>query len=238
MLLHQSPSSSAMFGAVMSRLAERGLRVIATDTPGFGMSDVPPAPPEIADYAHALLTAMDGLNVTGATVLGHHTGASIATEMALAQPDRVSRLILNGPPVLSEAERRQWQQAVDERPHPELKPDGSHFIEQWEKRLHFTPGWTSLEAMHIGVLQMFIAGETEWYGHRAAFAHDLSEALQRVKQPTLILTNTGDDIYASAQAAIKLRPDFDYKELEGGTHDIVDEQPDAWSDIVAEYVHG
>ena len=236
LLLHQSPSSSMMFGAVMAPLAERGVRVIAPDTPGFGLSDVPPEPPDIEDYARALLTLFDGLAIDKAAVLGHHTGASIAVEMALAAPDRISRLVLNGPAVLSEDERAAWRQALRDNPAPEIKPDGSHFIDQWSKRAHFTPGWTSLHAMHIGVLQMFIAGETEWYGHRAAFAHDLGAAIKNVTQPTLILTNTGDDIYASAQKARELRPDFAYAELEGGTHDIVDEQPEAWARIVADYV--
>jgi hypothetical protein len=33
-----------------------------------------------------------------------------------------------------------------------------------------------------------------------------------------------------------MRPDFAYVELEGGTHDIVDEQPDAWVASVADFV--
>ena len=52
----------------------------------------------------------------------------------------------------------------------------------------------------------------------------------------LILTNTGDDIYYAAQRALKLRADFHYEELEGGTHDIVEEQPDAWTDAVVNFL--
>jgi hypothetical protein len=50
------------------------------------------------------------------------------------------------------------------------------------------------------------------------------------------LTNTGDGIYFLAQRAKELRPDFDYVELEGGTHDYVDENPIAWADAVANYL--
>ena len=52
----------------------------------------------------------------------------------------------------------------------------------------------------------------------------------------LILTNTGDDIYYAAQRARTLRPDFAYIELEGGTHDIVEEQPDEWTRAVVEFL--
>ena len=102
--------------------------------------------------------------------------------------------------------------------------------------MHFTPGWTNLRAMHWGVVQMLIAGETARYGHAAAFAHDLSEPLRRMTQPTLVLTNTGDDIYEVCKRVPKLRPDFEYAELQGGTHDIVDEQPEEWTRIVADFV--
>ncbi|MEL7030444.1 MAG: hypothetical protein AAGL49_14830, partial [Pseudomonadota bacterium] len=50
--------------------------------------------------------------------------------------------------------------------------------------------------------------------------------------PGAILTNTGDDLYAASRRAHEARPDFGYAELPGGTHDIVDEQPEAWADAV------
>jgi pimeloyl-ACP methyl ester carboxylesterase len=54
--------------------------------------------------------------------------------------------------------------------------------------------------------------------------------------PTLLLTNTGEDLYAATRRARALRPDFAYVELEGGTHDIVDEQPAAWAAAVSEFL--
>jgi pimeloyl-ACP methyl ester carboxylesterase len=59
-----------------------------------------------------------------------------------------------------------------------------------------------------------------------------------LKVPTLILTNTGDDIYHLAQRARTARPDMAYVELVGGTHDIVDEQPQAWAAAVATFLKG
>ena len=235
-LLHQSPSSSEMFKAVYSELANRGIRAIGIDTPGFGMSDVPAEPPSISDYANAISQAMDELRLKSPAVLGHHTGASIAAEIAVTRPELVGCLILNGPAQLTEQERDDFRKALRDAPKFEPVSDGSHLTALWKRREQFTPGWTSMDAMHWGVVQMLVAGDTEWYGHAAAFDHDIAEPLSRVQQPTMILTNTGDDIYYAAQRVRELRPDFTYRELEGGTHDIVDEQPQGWSDLVAEFV--
>ena len=234
-LCHQSPSSSEMFRAAYHPLAAHGLRVIGIDTPGFGMSDVPDHPPSIEEYATAIAACIRSLGLNGVTLLGHHTGASIAAEVAVAEPELVARLILNGVPVMTAEERAQYSQALKDSPDVEPRPDGSHLMAMWERRIRFTPGWTSLSAMHLGVLQMFIAGDTAWYGHRAAFDHDAVATIKAIRQPTLILTNTGDDIYYAAARARELRPDFAYAELAGGTHDIVDEQPQAWSDVVAAF---
>jgi len=234
-LCHQSPSSSEMFRAAYQPLAAHGLRVIGIDTPGFGMSDVPDHPPTIEEYATAIAACMRALGVSAVTLLGHHTGAAIAAEVAVAEPGLVARLILNGAPLMTADERAQYSQALKDSPSVETQADGSHLMTMWQRRIRFTPGWTSLDAMQLGVIQMFIAGDTAWYGHRAAFAHDATVAIEAIQQPTLILTNTGDDIYYTAARAQKLRPDFAYAELEGGTHDIVDEQPQAWSDIVAAF---
>ena len=83
LLLHQSPTDSVQFARAMRPLAVRGIRAIAIDLPGFGGSDTPPAPPSVADYAHIVPAVLDHLGIAKASILGHHTGAVIATEAAL-----------------------------------------------------------------------------------------------------------------------------------------------------------
>lgn len=235
-LCHQSPSSSAMFRPAYPLLAAAGVRAIGMDTPAFGQSDPPPRPHSIAGYARAVPALLDHLNLDQAAILGHHTGAAIAAEAAVTWPARITRVILNGPPVLTLAERKAYRDALDSAPRSDPQADGSHLLEIWNRRATFTPGWTSVEAMHNGVIQMLIAGDAGLDGFHAAFDHDIAETIRRITQPTLILTNTGDDIYSCAQRARELRPDFDYVELSGGTHDIVDEQPQAWADAVTAFV--
>ncbi len=235
-LLHQVPNSSEMFSPAYRLLAASGIHAIGLDTPGYGMSDLPPHPPSIKEYAAALICAIRALNLDKVALLGHHTGAAIAAEIAAAEPELIACVILNGPPVMTGAERKEYQTALKNAPQIEVSADGSHLQQVWNRRAMFTPGWTVAPAMHRGVLQMLLAGEAHGYGHRAAFSHDISEPLARISRPGLILTNTGDDIYYAATRARTLRPDFAYVELEGGTHDIVDEQPKAWCDTVTQFV--
>ena len=82
LLCHQSPSSSEMFRAAYAPLAQTGIRAVGIDTPGFGQSDAPDGKHSISGYASAVLAVMDHLDITRASILGHHTGASIAAEVA------------------------------------------------------------------------------------------------------------------------------------------------------------
>ena len=54
--------------------------------------------------------------------------------------------------------------------------------------------------------------------------------------PTLVLTNSGEDIYDATCRAAQSRPDWAFTALNGGTHDIVDEQPQAWADAVTQFL--
>ena len=81
MCFHLSPSSGRMYGRLLAAMA-RDRIAIAPDTPGFGESDTPPEPPEIADYAAAMGEVLDELEIGPVDLLGFHTGSKIAVELA------------------------------------------------------------------------------------------------------------------------------------------------------------
>lgn len=233
-LLHQSPLSGAMFSPAMPLLAERGLRVIAIDTPGYGMSDVPELPLELPALADSIAVAINSLVPKGTYLLGHHTGAAIAANIAARQSAAVSRLILNGVPLLS-PEERAFFDTLEFGPRTPAA-DGSHLIDVWNQRLAASPGWTNLAAMHKHVVDMLAAGDRYGDAFRAVFAHDIEADLAAITCPTLILTNTGEDLYGASQRAHTRRPDMRFAALDGGTHDIVDEQPEHWATTVADFL--
>ena len=236
-LVHQSPTDSVQFARVLQPLARRGLRAIAIDLPGFGGSDTPDAPPVIADYAHIVPAVLDQLGIPRASLVGHHTGAVVITEAALQFPDRVHKVVLNGPLPMSDEERGQWRTLLAREKEWNLRWDGSHILELWNSRFGAQPAWTDLEAFHANFIHGLLAGRTVWYAHDAVMAYRHEEAVDKLKQPVLLLANTGDAIYYLSQRARERWPKFAYTELAGGTIDIIDEQPDAWSEAVAAFIN-
>lgn len=235
-LLHQSPLSGDQFSAALPLLAEAGFCAVAMDTPGFGQSDRPAHPVGIAGYADAIPAVLAAMGWGKAHVLGHHTGASIAASLAARRPELVDRLILNGVALLSDEERAHFAQFRFAPLEPQA--DGSHLLAAWNQRLAASPGWTELEAMHRYVTALLANPSHYFWGFEAAFAHDMAADLKAIASPTLIFSNTGEDLYAASQRARALRPDFAFAALEGGTHDIIDEQPQAWTAAVTAFLRG
>lgn len=76
-----------------------GMRLLAPDLPGFGESYANGYfRPSIPFYARSLRNFLDDLGVGRAILLGHSFGGTVATELALSDPDRFPALFLLAPP--------------------------------------------------------------------------------------------------------------------------------------------
>lgn len=238
-LLHQAPMDSRQFDLVYEPLARRGFRAIGIDMPGFGGTDLQPGTPSVEAYAECVVPVLDHLGLGQVALLGHHTGALVATEAAVRSPERFSALIVNGPLPLTPEERDEWLATGHVR---ELgivpRAGGSHFTQVFERRTELSMGTVAPERISSYVVQAFGGQAPFWHGHYAAYTYDHGAALARVRVPALILTNTGDVIYPLAELAHRMRPDFAWIALEGGGIDIVDQQPEQWADAVAGWLKG
>jgi pimeloyl-ACP methyl ester carboxylesterase len=232
-LLHQTPWTSLQYLRAMPLLARRGIRAIAPDTPGYGLSHGPETLPALEDYAAGIVSLLDGLGLEKAAILGHHTGAMIAAAFAALHPARVSKLIVHGLPLYTEEESAARLAAphFDQTP----KPDGSHLTDRWaylEKAL----GRGDPAVRHLAVMSFFENGSLEWYGHHAAFAYDAKPAVARLSMPVLVMSNTGDTIAHHAERLHQLRPDFTYVSVPGGTTQMMLEQPEVWAAPVIDFL--
>ena len=236
-LMHQAPMSSRQFDSVYGLLAERGIRAIGVDTPGFGMSDPTPFVPKVDDWASSVIAVLDHLRIRKANALGHHTGALLATEVALQFPKRVNRLILNGPFPITEEERQQYLAGLQKSEVEfEYREDGQHLASSFMTRWRMYGAGADPKLTTRVMVEKFQGYGPFWYGHNAAYRYDHLAKMRLLTQPTLILLNTGDQVYEKAQRARVARPDFSYVEIEGGGVDIVDQKPVEWADAVAKYL--
>ena len=77
----------------MPMLAESA-RVYAPDLPGYGASGPPSETPTLAYYADVLSQFLNQLDVDEPAVVGISMGGGVALQYAVADPSRVSRLVL------------------------------------------------------------------------------------------------------------------------------------------------
>ncbi|MBL8629457.1 MAG: alpha/beta hydrolase [Rhodospirillaceae bacterium] len=236
LLLHQTPWFGVQYAKAQPLLAKQGLRTIAPDTPGFGMSDLPDHPPTAEEYADNVVAVMDQLGIKRAAIVGHHTGATLAAATAAKHPDRVSCVVLHGVPLYT-ADERADRLKNQLHPNIDILPDGSHIQTRW-KRVDETISRKTAEPESVqwSVLSFYLAGQHEWYGHQAAFTFDMEVALKSIKAPTLVLSNTADSIHAAAARALKLRPDFAYHEFQGGNSHMMYDDPAPWAAAVGAFI--
>jgi pimeloyl-ACP methyl ester carboxylesterase len=218
LLLHGGPGSSA--GLLPLLQAAAGSRPVLTpDLPGLGDSaPLAEAEPEIADYADAMVSLLDARGLVQVDVYGQHTGAQIGLELALRQPERVRRIVLDGLALFAEEEKTE----LLARYAPPVVPDGhgGHLAWAWafvrELSLHFPhylqdPGHRLLaravpppQALQALVVDLLKALPSYHLSYRAAFAHATASRLRLLRHPTLLMATAGDPLarYLAAAAAL------------------------------------
>lgn len=97
LLLHGASigSSADVWERNLSPLAGHGLKVIAFDQPGFGLSDNP-GDYSVAYRRRSILQFMDALGIQKASLIGHSQAGVMAVGLALDQPQRIAKVIVLG----------------------------------------------------------------------------------------------------------------------------------------------
>ena len=217
-----------MFEAVQPLLAADRV-VYAPDTPGYGDSDAPPAQPALEDYADAIGRWIATLGEP-VDLLGYHTGAAIAVEVAHRHPDRVRRLMLVSVPVFPDATKARLRSA----PPAVVREDGAHLLEMWRSTLSVRPAGQSLAQVARTVADKQAPAHSEW-AIRALVDYPLLERLGAVAQPTLIV-RPKDSLWEGTAEAAKLVPRATLVERPEWGYGLFDAAPDAIATLVREYL--
>ncbi|MFI7062400.1 alpha/beta fold hydrolase [Kribbella sp. NPDC050124] len=178
LLLHQTPRSHDEFRELQPLLADRS---IAMDMLGFGLSAVLGKPQTIEQYAAGAFALLDALSIDEAALLGHHTGAAVALEMAAAHPERVRALVLSSPPWTKHAH----SVSVDV---VETDAAGTHLVDLWSMRRPYYPD--SPQLLERFVRDALAVDPAE--GHRACRRYRIEDRIGLVTAPVLLIGATAD----------------------------------------------
>ena len=236
LLLHQTPRSWDEYRDVLPLLG-RDFRAIAMDTLGFGDSDAPAGDASIELWAEAAFALLDALGEPRAAVVGHHTGAAIAVEMAASAPARVGALVLSACPFIDAARRARHEgmRVIDD---VETRIDGSHLTELWARRQPFYPP-DDIDLLQRFMVDALRSGKMAAEGHRVVNRYRMEDRLGHIHCPTLVIAPTGDPhVHPVAPRVAGAIADSVLRELSGGMVPLPDQMPEAFAGLVHEFVAG
>ncbi len=240
-LLHQNPMSSNEYRELMPIFIKEKKLVIAMDFLGFGESDQPPRMYYIEDYAKTVTLLLDKLGIKKANILGHHTGAFVAAEVAAAYPERVNKLILSCIDYFEEEERKKLYSKFSEA--YQIKEDGSHLTKRWPVRL----GYVGSELNHRCLLNEFKCHGYPPYGPFAImnYAEKSLERFRLINSKTLILSGTEDIKQLEKLGIAKAKnrkliaqtiPNQRMVEIEGGTIYMMNQMFEEIAKVVVDFL--
>lgn len=221
-MLHSAPGGSAPLRDLMLMLSltdGANRPVIAPDYLGNGLSSKPDGAVDIARLGQDIVDMLAAMNLPQIDLWGTHTGALVALEAALIAPERVNRLVLEAPPLLSPS----FTADILENYLPPIRPDpwGLHLQQAWNMRrdmflfwpwyrrdraairLLTLPDAAFLHDWTIGLLQ---SGRTYDRSYRAAFEYDARARLPLLTRPALVCAGPSDMLADGLAEAARLNP--------------------------------
>ena len=144
-LLHGFSGTHRAWDGVIDRLPAERYRPLALDLPGHGARSGDPPPITFDGCVRAVLdTAPERFELCG-----YSLGGRVALHVALAAPDRVTRLVLIGAnPGIEDPQERSARRAADERQAERLESEPyEDWIESWRSQPLF-----AADPPHVGEL--------------------------------------------------------------------------------------
>lgn len=218
--LHQTPSNSADWDALMVRMG-RDRWVIAPDTPGYGQSDPPPAAAPLEQLCAAIVTGLEAIAAQEGIVLGeydaigHHTGSALAAELAL-HDTRLKRIVFCSLPAFDTLARRELLEQVDSM---FAAVDGT--LARAQQLLAFQDLFADRrldgQQRQIAMAECLRLGNRMDWAYRSVFGYDLVATLRELTNQCLVL-NSEDDLAGVTRDAFGHLANARYRELRGCGH--------------------
>jgi pimeloyl-ACP methyl ester carboxylesterase len=227
-----------MWNPPVLRAISDNFRVIIFDNRCTGYSELSGKPISISLLARDTAYLMDALGVSSAHVLGFSMGASVAQELALCFPERISRLIL----VSGECGGTESLKTGAGTIARLLDKSGT--VSDVANRMFsliFPPSWLAThdpfrycpEVYETTCEETAASQASAFFGWTGSFAR-----LGAICSPTLVITGTDDIIVPPANSRILSGriPDAVLVEIPGAGHGLMYQFPDRFSNCVLKFL--
>ena len=221
-----------------------GVRAIAVDLPGCGLSDKPDAAYDMPFFIDAILSFCESLGVSRMVLAGHSMGGQIAVHFTSRYPERVEKLILIDPAGLK-GEEGGLAALARLGPVVDLALQlNTRFFIEWAMRaniLHDAPPdlvASAVEGTATSILGQKSARAISRITQRVIGREHVDELLPGVSQETLLIWGDADrllsprwaDEYVSRLRRASVHP------VAGAGHMPMFEKPEAVAALIADFI--
>jgi 3-oxoadipate enol-lactonase len=190
MLSHCLGSSAVMWGPQLPAL-EPHFRVLRYDIRGHGGSQTPPGPYTLEALADDAVALLDALAIETVHFVGLSLGGMIGQMLALAHPERLSRLVLCS----TSAEIPAAAQPVIQERIDTARREGLAALVEGTLARWFTPPFLKRNPPEVqAIRRQFLATPVEGYAACTEALRGLKtlERLQEIDRPTLVIVGEDD----------------------------------------------
>jgi pimeloyl-ACP methyl ester carboxylesterase len=194
-LLHGAYGSKDYFQHEIATLVGAGLRVVAWDAPGYGLSALPEGGLQIEAMAEACGRLIDLMGTTRNMVLGHSMGGIIAPAVCLARPGRVHALGISATVAsFSQKSEEDKRTFLAERIDPLER--GVSFRETAAPVVAsmFAPGSSGPLVERVRDVALSTSKDTFVAAIRAIVDYEGTDNLRQIRVPTLLLAGHHDKV--------------------------------------------
>lgn len=207
-LLHGNGEDSSYFVYQIEPFAQH-FRVIALDTRGHGQTPRGDMPFTIRQFAEDLLDFMNQHDIEKANILGFSDGGNIAMVFALAHPERVYKMVLNGANLNASGVKRKVQIPIE---------IGYRIAKRFAQK--------SPEARKNAELLGLMVNEPNIE----------PDELKRILLPTLVIAGDKDMIKDSHTRLIAAQIPKSELQIIPGNHFIANKNPEIYNEVVLRFL--
>ena len=237
LLLHGLGATGDSWQMQFPALIDAGFRILAPDMRGFGKSTYPGGPNNSRVMARDMVAFMESLAIRSSHIIGISMGGTIALQLILDQPTMVDTLLLTNTFAKLRPEKLSLWFFYAVRlalVHIFGMTKQADFV---ARRLFPDPGQAQLrEVFKAQIIQANPSGYRSTMRSYARF--DLSERVNSIRVPTLIITGERDSI-VPPKVQVELAnqiPDAKHLFIHDAGHAVSVEQPDEYNRIVLDFL--